>query len=259
MDKEKGIVPFANDRLQEFNELQPNVANIILHKEVEKELEKTFEKVIEDTTDPAYIGSVQGFAYIDSKYQEDKFDRYFKISKTRVIKQEIFQNYWIYTTVEVDVFLPNGMVITRAGSGAARIQMRKAVKEAIEAGEDVKVTPFDYINFGNSIKSSLTNALSNAYSRFKVGADVYKRIIMSKEQLAYIKKGVEYIARTYVAEPRDRISLNEKWGKAKNPGDKMKVLNELQTEYNVSEEEILQNINKIKKDGKTSSSKKGST
>lgn len=238
MDIDKSVELFELETkiegLQAYSSLNPSLVDNLIFNDASKKIKDTFDKIKEDTTDPAYVGMKGQFPYIDGKYMEDKFDKYFPVSKLRFGNPAyvIVQNYHVVVFVEIDAYLTKDVFITRAGVGGSIMQVSSAAKEAHLKGER-PLNPFDYVSIANAFKSALSNATANAQSKFKIGADMYKRIILSKEELNDIKKEIEFI-RSKVT-PRQKIEIKERYAKCNSAGDKVKLLHVLRDEFDVTE------------------------
>lgn len=237
MDLNKSIKLFELDNqlegLQAITGLNPSLIDNIIFNNALKEAKSTFDQIKEDTTDPAYVGMKGQFPYIDGKYMEDKFDKYFPVSKVRYVPPVyvIVQNYQVQVFVEVDAYITNNVFLTRPGTGGSIIQITREAKAAALAGER-NVTPFDIVSVNNAFKSALTNAIANAHSRFGIGADLYKRIILSKEELEAVKKEIEYIMSK--ASPRGKVDIKQRYKNCNSAGDKVKLLHSLRDEYEIT-------------------------
>jgi hypothetical protein len=237
MDLNNSIKLFELDNqlegLQAITGLNPSLVDNLIFNNASNEVKSIFDKIKEDLTDPAYVGMKGQFPYIDGKYMEDKFDKYFPISKVRYVPPVyvIVQNYQVQVFVEVDAYLTKDIFLTRPGTGGSIIQITREAKQAALEGKR-NITPFDVVSVNNAFKSALTNAIANAHSKFKIGADLYKRIILSKEELETIKKEIEYIRSK--ATPRGKIDIKERYSKCSSAGDKVKLLHSLREEYEIT-------------------------
>lgn len=186
----------------------------------------------QDKTDPHYIGYKDGYAYVDSKYTDDKFNKYFPVCEQELVNQSVFQDYWLQIIVKLTVTLPNGFKISRLGAGAARIQVSRTAKEAF-LQNGTRITPFDYIDYQNTVKSALTMAIKNAQERFGINADATDRIILSAEEIEQVKASINQIIESIGSE-RDKIRAKEKLNSLRKPSELVKFLNQLQEYYQLT-------------------------
>lgn len=176
-------------------------------------------------TPPEYIKMKEGFPYLESTYVDDEFNKEFPNHQINIVNSGIFQNYYVYFDVEIIVFLSEKHFIKKVGTGSARVQIKTAAKKAHEDSGRV-ITPFDYVDFGNSRKAALTLAIKNAQERFGIGADITGRVVLSVEDLEKIKETYTELM-SQISDPRDRNRIKEKWIDAKNPNEKLRILEQI--------------------------------
>lgn len=206
--------------------------NIITFSDLLNPIKQHFEDVKNDKTDPNYVKYKDKYAYPESKYVDDKFQKWFPINSEKVVKQEIFEKYWILLTVEITVYFSPTLSITKIGAGGARIQLPKALTDSIKANplNAAKITPLDYIDVGNDLKSALTKAKANCQQRFYVCADATDRIIFSPEEKEEIEADLKELWDSIPSE-RDKINIKQRIQECKTINQKFKLLNQLREIY----------------------------
>lgn len=191
-------------------------------------------EVLKIKTDKAHISIKNDFPYVPSKIVDDIFCRVYPLHEITIVQKDIVMNYYILYTVSITVTLPNGTKITKVGSGGSRIQVKSAAKDACEAGKK-NITPFDYIDAGNSDKAALTLAIRNCQERFYIAADVNDRVIMTGEQIAQINGLADAIIKKCIVNPRDQIKMKEKWNNCKTTAQKIVFIENLRENYDCEE------------------------
>ncbi len=176
------------------------------------------------TTDKYYLDSKNGFVYIKGNYMDNLFKSMYPIHRIELIKQEVIANAWVTTTVEIKAYLSPSIYISNLGSGAARLQIPKEYNDRAKAlkadGKMVErlnflnsLSPIDWIDVGNDFKSSLSKAISNAQSRFGVGADIYNKEVLPPEYREKYSKAIEDLISK--ATPMEQIRLKKAWDECK--------------------------------------------
>lgn len=113
-----------------------------------------------------------GYPYPEFPYMLDLMNEYFPY-RSEEIDFELNSQAGVVVAKAVVKDLLTGMI--RTGVDAHRITFKKGMQFKLEGVVDI----------GNDYKSASQEALRNAYSRFGVCADIYKRVLikpMSKEQ-----------------------------------------------------------------------------
>lgn len=195
------------------------------------------QRIYHEKTPQTYVRMKDKFPYLPSKYVDFMFNKYFPVSSVKMIDRRE-DEYWITYTVELTVFLPGGMTITKTGTGASRKQVTREAKSAAERGERT-ITPFDYVDNGNASKAALTLAIKNAQERFGIGADITDRIILSEEEIQELNETITE-AMKVITNPREQIKWNERLNECKSPSEKIRLLDDLREVYDI-EDVILKN------------------
>jgi hypothetical protein len=204
--------------------------------------------LMKEKTDPIYVKIKNNFPYLPSKYVDDRFNYWFPINTQKFVSRTE-TSYWINYTVEITVAFPDGVVMSRLGSGGNRKHVKSAIRLKIEGDPakgilptdpDYKIKDFDYVDNSNADKAALTIAIKNCQERFGIGADITERLIYSPEQIDEInvtlKEGIDAIKN-----PRNKIQAKEKMSKAETPSQRMRLISELMELYEEFDSYINEN------------------
>lgn len=196
-------------------------------------------QLMREQTPKAHIGKKDKFPYLPSKYVDDTFNRWFPIHNVELVDRAE-DDFSIVYTVKITVGFPNGMVMSKLGTGGKSKTLKTAARDKIEGNAEKRIvadplykpTPYDYVNLGNDSKAALTLAIKNAQERFGIGADVTERAIISaeedKENTDIINKVIESISN-----PKDRIAWKGKLGTCDTPNKKLRLLEEIRELFDV--------------------------
>lgn len=246
-----------SDNNQELVEVVNPASTSLSIQEYFKDIISFRQDLMKEKTDPVYIQIKDKFPYLPSKYVDDKFNQYFPIHSVEFVNRSD-ENLWISYTVKITVALPNGLTMSRLGSGAARKQIKQLARAKIEGGfiydsngqkvkvekdPDYKLTPFDFVDNGNTEKAALTNAIKNTQERFGIGADITERVIYTPEQMKEIDENVMGCIESII-NPRNKIKAKEKLASLKTPNEKVRFIDEMSEIF----EEVNQFINEKLKD-----------
>ncbi len=103
-----------------------------------------------------------GYDYVESSYMDFETKNFMPLYKYKLLKEEVYLG-WIRCYVSLKDRITGN---TELGSGAARIQVSRGIKEPAWG---------DVLDMGNASKAALTNAIKNAQSKFGTAADVYRK------------------------------------------------------------------------------------
>lgn len=183
------------------------------------------QRILATPTNTAYVKIKENFPYLESNYVDSSFTDIFPHYEVEILSSGVFQNYYVFFDVRVKAYITEDKYLQRVGTGSARIQVKTSAKEEFLKNGGT-ISPFDYVDFGNSRKSALTLAIKNAQERFGIGADITNRIILSKEETDRIREEFDRLL-LLLDDPRDKNRYKEKWNSAKTPNDKLKILQTL--------------------------------
>ncbi len=186
-------------------------------------------EVLNTETPSNYISFKDNFPYIESKYVDNTFCDLFPIHQITIMTERIDFNYYASFTVSIKAFLTKDVYIEKIGAASQRIQVSREAKQAVLAGER-QLTPFDYVDLGNSRKAALTLAIKNCQERFGVGADITDRIIVSAEDLIKLEEAFKQVFEMII-DPRDQVREKARLGTCKTVKDKIKLLTILREKY----------------------------
>lgn len=196
--------------------------------------------IMQEKTDQMYVQMKDKFAYLPSKYVDDKFNQHFPIHSVKQVDRTEIDG-WITYTVEITVAFPNGLTMSRLGTGSSRKQLKTECRLKIEKDPLYKPTVFDYVDNGNASKAALTLSIKNCQERFGIGADITERVIVSKEELDECNATIKTIIEKAISNPRDKSKAKEAFTNAVSPGEKLRLLDALREKYEV--EEIIKEVN----------------
>lgn len=177
-------------------------------------------KIMNEKTDSYYIGSKNGFAYVKANYLASKFAEVFPIHKEVIVgTPQIIANAWIVVTAEVTAYLDSEkkMSITKTGFGAQRIMIPKELRDDIKMGRKpvTSLTPLDWIDVSNDVRSAGTKAFANAHTRFGFCSDVYERGIVPEDERLEAESTIEMVLSKYIANPMDLMREKKAWSEWK--------------------------------------------
>lgn len=222
-----------------------------------KDVKSIFDKIVETKTNKNYVKLKQGFQYIEANYLESEFRKYFPIHTCKVINKTFVKDYWVTYDVEVTAYLTPTVRITETGAGGARLQIPADLTNAIKQGKDfwevpdksdptgknkiklsvaasLSMLPLYYIDVGNDCKSALTKAKANAISKFGFGADIYKKVILSEEQIAEIDAEIKEIITKHIPDPLSVAKERARFAaEVKTPADRLRFLQDLRSKYDI--------------------------
>lgn len=189
-------------------------------------------ELLREKTSPIYIRVKDKFPYLPSKYVDDVFNKWFPINSVDMIDRKE-DEYYITYTVKITVAFPNGLIMSKIGTGSARKQVKKDAKERVESGKG-NITPFDYVDNGNASKAALTLAIKNCQERFGIGADITERLILTEEEIKELNDTINKVVDT-ISNPRDKIKWKEAISNADSPNKRMKILEQLRELFDVDD------------------------
>lgn len=211
-----------------------NSNRTLVTKEFADSVNMYFDNIRKIPTPQEYIKFKDKFAYLESKYVDDTFQKVFPVNSEQILYRNE-DSYWIIYTVRITVVLPGGINISKVGSGGSRKQVSRPAKELFEK-EGKPITPFDYVDVANNDKAALTLAKKNCQERFGIGADITDRIILSKEDLDSLNSAIDTIITKYIINPVAQSKSKSQRGSCKTVSDKLKFLASLRELYPESEE-----------------------
>lgn len=153
------------------------------------------------------MGNVS-YPYPNTAYMYQEFNRLYPLHKFTVIKVEYLPTLLSVQVIVELTDLKTGT--TEIGVGSARVQIKKTSREDLEAGRKV-LTPFDIVDYDKSVKSARTQAKKDAIKEFDVCADIYDRIVVSKEIHDQWKKEYDRIVDKYIVDPTTKAKFNQRW------------------------------------------------
>lgn len=209
-----------------MEEKNTQIVSQSLEEETKKVFRKFRESVMNQKTPKEYIGDKFGQAFVSYPYMDDAFKTHFPAYEFHFAFPPImFQNF-ILVGVELKDKVTGNVEL---GLKAHRIQIKKDKKDAIENGRMTMadLTPFDVIDFGNDSAAALTDAIKNAESRFGICADVYRKIVYSKEELDTLNSRFNTVIEK-IEQPLLKRKIIENWNALK--GNKEEFLNKLESD-----------------------------
>jgi len=216
-----------------------------------------FDQIVGTKTNKNYVKMKQGFAYVEANYLESEFRKKFPIHSVKIVNKDFIGHYWVNYDVEVTAYLTPSIAITESGSGGARLNIPADLMNAVKQGQDtwevpdkrdptgktkikllvsqsMAMLPLYYIDLGNDCKSALTKAKANAISKFGFAADIYKKVILTEQQVADIDAEIKEIMEKYVTDSMDKAKERARFAaEVKTPLDRLKFLMSLRDKYDI--------------------------
>lgn len=166
---------------------------------------------------------------------KEQFVKLFPVYQIELVGEPtILQNYHILVVVKVTAWITPKVSISNIGGGGSTIQIPANLKKRNPDGTKSltrEVTPLDYIDPGNDLKSAITKATTKAISEFGIAADIYGKQVISEENRKVLDEQMARILATIV-NPIQKATYTNKWNDAKqNKRTLYKVFREIYEEF----------------------------